>query len=138
MYGGINLQALPSPNRFSNLLQDKAGIELHQHRIEKTGRPWTIEGRVPGSSAALLDNGIVVFQELRFLRILERDEHHRVAEFKSGGDIGDGLIVVARDLPTGDEIAGLPVFAGAAGHDADHHGTHVALTLPYLLGNIEL
>ena len=58
------------------------------------------------------------------------------ADPEAGRHIGHRLVVAARDMPAGDEIAGLAGLAGAARHDADDHGPHIAFAPAYLHGEV--
>ena len=130
------------------------------HRIQQPGNAGTIEERVGGGAAALLNNGVVVFEKLRFLCIFERNEDHRVTagghhapgqpdhgvviaadldtitEFESGGDVGHGFVVTTGDLASGDQITGLSGLPRTSGHHADHHGAHILFALTHLHGQI--
>ena len=64
---------------------DQHGIDIvagglaGQHGIEQTGDAGAVERRVGSGAGTLGDQAVVVLEKLDFLRILERDEDHRVA-----------------------------------------------------------
>ncbi len=160
---GEHGQAFPAPDGRGHFVGGIAGLDAHQHGIDivigalrgddgvkQPGHTGAVERRVLGGTAALLQDGLVVLQELRLLRILERNEHHRVAvgrdhaprqpdhgvaiaadlqgvaQFEAAGDVGHRLVMAAGDLPSGHQIRRPARAAGAVGGDAHHHGAHIA------------
>ena len=65
--------------------------------LEQAGHAGAVERRVGGGARALVDDGVVVLEELRLLRVLERDEHHRVAAggHHAPGQADHGVVVAA-------------------------------------------
>ncbi len=114
--------------------------------VEQSGDAWTIERRIAGAAGALVDDGVVVFEELRLLRVLERDEDHRVAAGRhhpprqtdhdvvvpantnavanreAGAHVRHRFVVTACHTPTGNQVER---FTGLTRHEADDHGAHV-------------
>ena len=80
---GVHRQALPPADGLGHILGGVGAFDLHQdrvdigtaglgsdHRIEHAGGPRVVEDRVFRRAAALLPDGIVVFEKLGLLRIL--------------------------------------------------------------------
>jgi hypothetical protein len=88
----VDGEPLPAAHGLGHLVGVGAGAQAHQHgvdgvaaglrgvdRIQQPGHTGPVEGRVGRGARAVLYDGVVVLEELRLLRVLERDEHHRVA-----------------------------------------------------------
>ena len=127
------------------------------HRLQQARHAGAVQRRVGRGAGAVVDDGVVVLQELRLLRVLERDEHHRVAarrhhapgqpdhgvvvaadaqrvaELEAGLHVGHRLVVVARDVAARHQETRL---AGLAGLEAHHHGAHVGVALAHLHGEV--
>ena len=173
LVAGIDRQAFPAADRFrhllramarSNLYQHRVDVRVHalrsDHRVQQPRCPRAVKSGVCGGSPPLPDDGVVVLQELRFLRILQGNENHRIAagrdhssgqadhgvvvaadpqavtKRKPGGDIGDRFVMAAGDLASGDENRWPTGRAGLSRRDAGDHRAHVPLTLAHLHGEI--
>ena len=112
------------------------------------GTPGRFKRRVGRRARALVQDRVVVLQELRLLGVLQRDEDHRVAarghhalgqahhgvivapdadavaELEAGAHVGHRLVVAARDVAAGHQVARLTRLARLEAH---HHGAHVAV-----------
>ena len=88
----VRLQVLPAPDlarhdRFVGVRGQPQQDDVHVaaaglarlHRLEQSRHAGAVERRIGGGARALVDERVVVLEELHFLRVLERDEDHRVA-----------------------------------------------------------
>jgi len=81
--------------------KDNVGIRIGAPRrddaVERSGDARPVERRIRRSPAALPEDGVAVLEELRLLRILQRDEGHRIASRgeHAPGESGDGVAVPA-------------------------------------------
>ena len=143
----------PHQHRIDVVVAGLRGID----RIQQARHAGAVERGIGGGAGALADDGVVVLEKLRFLGILERNEHHRVAagghhapgqadhgvivaadadavaQCEAGFHVGHRLVMAAGDAPARHQIARLARLAGLEAH---HHGAHVGVAFAHLHGEI--
>ena len=55
------------------------GVLRSQDGIKQARHAGSIQDRIGNCAGTLVEDGVVILEKLGFLRILERDENHRVA-----------------------------------------------------------
>ena len=153
---------LPAPYRFGHRIGACARRNLHQHGIDRGvatlgGNHRVQQARHAGAvqrgalrrARALGKDGVVVFQKLGLLRVLDRDKNHGISarghhapgqphhgvniaanadaltQPKPGSHIDHGFVMATRQTPPLHQVTGLARMACAVGRDTHHHGAHI-------------
>ena len=170
MRAGVGLNLFPAPDRLRDGLGIPAGGDLHQHRvdhpavfltaeqgIDQSRNAGPVQRRIGQHPRPFVEQGVVILEELDFLRVTQRDEHHRiaagryhplgqanhgvavaanpdrVAKLKAGFDIGYRFVMGAFQRATGDQVTRL---AGFTGPNPDQHRPNLVAGVFNLQGQI--
>ena len=147
-------------NPHQNCIDVGVGALGSNNGIKQAGHSGPVEGRVLGRASSLLSDRVIILEKLGFLGIFKRNEHHRISigrdhppgqpdygvvvttdldtftKFKSGSDIGDGLVMAPGNLTTRDEIGRPAGCPRSSRSDAGNHGTHITILFANLHGEI--